>query len=261
MDISTIPPQVENQVLDLLASTKFGLNFSKYKAVISGSVMEEYHFEKSVHYGGSLKRNKRTGKRRSKVRRSFSISRARLRIRRLIAANSGQYQCKDLFVTFTFAENITTLKEANLCWTAFIKRLKYHLGFNPAYVAVVEFQKRGAVHYHGVFFNIPFIDNIKDKWAEIWSHGFISIKSIQKINSIGAYLSKYLQKGVVDARLFNEKCYFTSRGLHKPLTIRELPVDIDLGGEETKYELQEEREYHSEWTGRIVYKRFTQKKN
>ncbi len=141
---------------------------------------EEYHFEKSVHYGGSLTGYKRTGKRRSKVRRSFSISRARLRIRRLIAANSGQYQCKDLFITFTFAENITSLKEANLCWTAFIKRLKYHLGFNPAYVAVVEFQKRGAVHYHAVFFNIPFIENIKDKWAEIWSHGFISIKSVKK---------------------------------------------------------------------------------
>lgn len=255
MDNLQIPPNVKEQVLDVLHGTHFGLNFSKYKAVISGNVKEEYHFEKSVHYGGALKRHKRTGKRRSRVRRAFSISRARLRIRRLISANSGQYGCKDLFITFTFAENITSLKEANLCWTAFIKRLKYDLDFNPAYVAVVEFQKRGAVHYHGVFFNIPFIENIKEKWAEIWSHGFISIKSINKINSIGAYVSKYLQKGTVDARLFNEKCYFTSRGLYKPITIREAPLDIDFGGEEKKYELQEEREYYSEWTGKIIYKR------
>ena len=249
------PQSPQEKTLDHLHSTHFGLNFSKYKAVISGNMKEEYHFERLIHYGASLSRHKRTGKRKSKVRRSFSISRARLHIRRLISSNSGQYGCKDLFITFTFAENIVSLKEANACWTAFIKRLKYHLDFNPAYVAVVEFQRRGAVHYHAVFFNIPFIENIKESWAEIWSHGFISIKSVQKINSIGAYLSKYLQKGVVDARLFNEKCYFTSRGLYKPITVREPPIDIDFGGEEIKYELQETREYSSEWTGKIVYKR------
>ncbi len=252
-------PSPEEQALDYLRATRFGLNFSKYKAVISGNIKEEYHFERMIHYGGSLSRHKRTGKRISKVRRGFSISRARQRIRRLISANTGQYGCKDLFITFTFADNISELKEANAFWTAFIKRLKYHLGFNPAYVAVVEFQKRGAVHYHAVFFNIPFIENIKEKWAEIWSHGFINIKSVRKINSIGAYVSKYLQKGVVDARLFNEKCYFTSRGLYKPITVRELPIDIDFGGEEIKYELQEEHEYYSEWTGRIIYKRWVEK--
>ena len=222
-------PSPIDQTLDHLNATRFGLNFSKYKAVISGNIKEEYHFEHMIHYGGSLSRHKRTGKRTSRVRRAFSISRARQRIRRLISANTGQYGCKDLFITFTFAENITTLKDANACWTAFIKRLKYHLDFNPAYVAVVEFQKRGAVHYHAVFFNIPYIEGIKDKWAEIWSHGFINIQSVVKIRSIGAYLSKYLQKGVVDARLFNEKCYFTSRGLYKPIVVREPPIDIDFG--------------------------------
>lgn len=262
MENSEISLETRNQVLDALHKNTFGLNFSKYKAVISGSVMEEYHFEKSIHYGGTLGHHKISRKRNSGIRRSFSISRARLRIRRLISANSARYGCKDLFVTFTFAENITSLKEANACWTAFIKRLKYHLGFNPAYVAVVEFQQRGAVHYHAVFFNIPFIEDIKDKWAEIWSHGFISIKSIKKINSIGAYLSKYLQKGVVDARLFNEKCYFSSRGLHKPFTIREEPLEIDgLVEERVNYELKEIREYYSEWTGKITYKLYNKVKN
>ncbi len=250
----------EEQALDHLNSTKFGLNFSKYKAVISGNVKEEYHFERMIHYGGSLSRHKRTGKRTSKIRRAFSISRARQRIRRLISTNTGQYGCQDLFVTFTFADNVSELKEANACWTAFVKRLKYHLGFSPAYVAVVEFQKRGAVHYHAVFFNIPYLENIKESWAEIWGHGFISIKSVQKINSIGAYLSKYLQKGVVDARLFNEKCYFTSRGLIKPIVVREPPLDIDFGGEEIEYELQTVEELpENKWTGRVTYKRWVRK--
>jgi hypothetical protein len=51
---------------------------------------------------------------RNKVRRPFSISRARKQIRRLIACNSGEYpEYTDKFVTFTFAENITGLKEVN----------------------------------------------------------------------------------------------------------------------------------------------------
>lgn len=254
-------PSPEEQSLDHLHSTRFGLNFSKYKAVISGNVKEEYHFERMIHYGGSLSRHKRVGKRRSKIRRGFSISRARQRIRRLISANTGQYGCRDLFITFTFAENVRELEKANACWTAFVKRLKYHLTFNPAYVAVVEFQTRGAVHYHAVFFNIPYIEGIKDKWAEIWGHGFISIKSVQNINSIGAYVSKYLQKGVVDARLFNEKCYFTSRGLFKPIVIREPPVDIDFGGEPVEYELQTVEELpENKWTGRTIYKRYIRRR-
>jgi hypothetical protein len=55
-------------------------------------------------------------------------------------------------------------------------RLNYHIGHALKYVSVVEFQKRGAVHYHAVFFNLPFIVN--DELAAIWSHGFIKINAI-----------------------------------------------------------------------------------
>lgn len=250
----------ENKILDLLSTITWGLDFSRFKRVISGNVVEDYEFEKSVHFGGTLSRHKRPGRRNSRVRRAFSISRARLRIRRLISANSGQYGCRDIFITFTFAENKIALKEANKCWTEFIKRLNYHLGFKVKYVAVVEFQKRGAVHYHCIFFNLPFLPDIKENFSRIWSHGFINIQSVKKIRSVGAYLSKYLQKGVVDARLFNEKCYFSSRGLKKPIVSRHEPVDISFDNNNTVLKLEDSKEYYSQWTGKIKYKRYILKR-
>ncbi len=218
------------RAFDELKKIEWGVDFSRYKAVISGPIKEVYEFEKDVHFGGQLKsrnrRHRRTGKRNLGIRRPFSISRARKHIRRLIACNSGEYPAyTDKFVTFTFAENVTGLKEANEMWRKFMMRLNYHIGHSLKYVSVVEFQKRGAVHYHAVFFNLPFVDN--DELAKIWSHGFIKINAIKHIRSIGAYVSKYLQKGVVDARLFNEKCYFASRGLIKPTVIRIPPIEFD----------------------------------
>lgn len=249
------------RAFDELRKIKWGVDFSKYKAVISGPVKEVYEFEKDIHFGGQLKsrnrRRKRTGHRNLGIRRPFSISRARLHIRRLIACNSGQYpEHSDKFVTFTFAENITILKEANEMWRKFMMRLNYQIGHALKYVSVVEFQKRGAVHYHTVFFNLPYIVN--DDLAKIWSHGFIKINRIEHIESIGAYVSKYLQKGVVDARLFNEKCYFTSRGLIKPIVIRNPPLDIEYINEKPiEYKLEESRGLpYNTWTGHTTYKRY-----
>jgi hypothetical protein len=244
----------EDDLLNSLPEIHWGLSYSRYKAVISGTTKEVYEYEHPVPYGGSIVRRK-TGKRVSRKRRIFSISRARMHIRRLIDSNDGAYGFKSVFITFTFAKNITSLKEANKEWSDFIQRLNYHLKFKVRYIAVVEFQKRGAVHYHAIFFNLPFLSKIKTKFAAIWGHGFINIQSVSKIRNVGAYLSKYLQKGVVDARLFNEKCYFSSRGLHKPVVVRLPPINVDLGGIHTE-KLQETRKYDSMWAGKTVYRRY-----
>jgi hypothetical protein len=247
----------EEEILNQLPQISWGLDFSNYKCVISGNTKEVYEYEHPVHFGGKLRsRHRRKSKRNSRIRRPFSITRARMHIRRLISANVDQYGCRSLFITFTFKENIIVLKEANKAWSDFIARLRYYLKFSVKYVAVVEFQKRGAVHYHAVFFNIPYIENIKTEFADLWGHGHIKIEATKKIHSIGAYLSKYLQKGVVDARLFNEKCYFTSRGLIKPTVIRIPPVDVDFGTPPIIERLEEEKEYQSQWTGKIVYRRY-----
>lgn len=79
----------------------------------------------------------------------------------------------------------------------FWKKFAYSLRKNniaiPEYITVVEPQGRGAWHIHGLFiWNVkaPFIAN--DVLAEIWGHGFVSIKQPQNCDNLGAYFSAYL---------------------------------------------------------------------
>lgn len=236
-------------------------SYSRTKIVISGGVKEVYDYGKDLKFGKSgqkrfvLRRGDRIRK-----RTAFSLSRSRLRIRRLIEANRGYWGCMPVFVTFTFAENLVVLSEANLLWKKFVMRLRYELKFSPKYISIVEFQKRGAIHYHAIFFNLPFINDIKTRFSKTWGHGFINIKAVTHVNSLGGYISKYLQKDIADIRLFNEKCFFVSRGLQKPFVTRYPPVPVDfLDLPPVEYVLEDIREYNSKWTGRTIYKRYRQK--
>lgn len=125
-----------------------------------------------------------------------------------------------IFITFTFRENIQNIKEANHTFTKFIQRFNYLVTGDRKsylkYVVVIEFQKRGAIHYHALFFNLPFIENIKLKTQDSWREGFVQVKSIRNIGSVARYMSKYMSKRFDDPRLSGKKCYFVSRGLKKP---------------------------------------------
>lgn len=101
--------------------------------------------------------------------REIVLYRARNEVRRLINANVNRYSdemnnlLKPVFLTLTFAENIKDLTAANREFRKFMKRLGHFVAKDQAhvqYVAVPEFQKRGAVHYHLVIFNLP---SIKDR--------------------------------------------------------------------------------------------------
>jgi len=240
----------------------YGRDYSKEKRVYSGDTLETYQYEFPVGFGSvaGLYRKPRVKDNPFRVRRDFSISRARLHIRRLIACNEKQYGCMSVFITYTIAENVTDLKKANRKWTDYCRRLNLYLSFRALYVCVVEFQKRGAVHYHCVYFNLPYIENIKTIFANIWGNGFITIKAIKHIESVGGYVSKYLQKGVVDKRLFCEKVYFSSRGLKKPLVLRYPLLDVDNEVDPYIMELKQVFESKSLWTGRTIYKRYLRKK-
>ena len=54
---------------------------------------------------------------------------------------------------------------------------------------------------------------------EIWGNGFIKINRIDRVSNVGAYICKYMTKDNKD--LVGQKCYFTSRGLKKPVEIKE----------------------------------------
>lgn len=128
---------------------------------------------------------------------------------------------------------MTDPKEANGIFTKFIQRFNYALFRIKKsilkYVVAIEFQKRGAVHYHAVFFNVPYTKNLKVLVPEIWQEGFVKVESIKKhIHDVGYYLTKYMTKEQLDKRLVGKKCYFSSRNLRRPVLVKEEQKIEDL---------------------------------
>lgn len=133
-------------------------------------------------------------------------------IRRLAVSNFSSEH--DKFLTLTFKENITDIKVANNLFKKFIMKLKYNYGLDKLkYLAVIEFQKRGAIHYH-VLLHIPYIPH--KELQELWGHGFVFINAIKHVDNLGAYILKYMTKDNEDIRLVGQKGYLKSRGLVEP---------------------------------------------
>lgn len=156
---------------------------------------------------------------KQKEKTMFSINRTRTLIRRIINSNKDFTK----FITLTFKENITDIQQANRIFSKFIMRLKYKFP-ELKYLAVIEFQKRGAIHYHMVC-NLDFLPN--KELSEFWSYGFVKINEIAHVTNLGAYVCKYLQKDVFDSRMFGQKKYFCSRNCIKPFEIYDAKMILD----------------------------------
>lgn len=215
------------------------------KYIISGSIVEEYIYAnpQARHLLFDQTKSKGHGVRRTltpeqeKDIQLRSAYRAKQQLRRLVDANFKEWKDPDgalytqKFVTLTFKENLQDLEKANRYFTDFIKRLNWHVSHDHKnrlkYVAVHEIQKRGAIHYHSVFFNLPYIRN--DRIARIWDHGYIKVNKISSIKNVGAYLAKYLTKDETTPRSKGQKRYFASRFLKLPLKIQEQDRVSKLG--------------------------------
>jgi len=182
---------------------------------IAGSRREYRIYEKPLWYNWAPQNINVGTRTRAKARRGDNLGRCREKINDLVEANRCAITPR--FLTLTFAENITSLREAHAHWQIFIRRLRKMLG-NVKYLCVIEFQKRGAVHYHVLFFDMRAKRGLKKSIEEMWGKGFVKFKNVralEKIEYLGLYLAKYLQKDVMDARLIGEKAFFGSKNLTK----------------------------------------------
>lgn len=151
-----------------------------------------------------------------------TLRKRRENVRRLITMN---FDNSDKFVTLTFRNtdlfDIENVKDTNREFKKFIQRLKRYLEKNNKkelkYVTVIEFQKRGAIHYHCIM-NIPFIKN--KELAKIWGNGFVKVNKIDYVDNVGAYVVKYMSKEFDDNRLMGEKGYLCSKYLDRPLILK-----------------------------------------
>lgn len=238
------------------------------KIIASGSIVEIFHFENPILYGKTSKIDKtiRLNKKKkglNSIRTEKSWRRASIKLKRLTNQNVYNWfsitgnPLMPIFITLTFAENIKDIKQANNLFTLFIKKLTYFLTKSKKsalkYLAVIEFQKRGAVHYHIIFFNLPFIINIYDEMKRIWGYGFVIVKSLKNIDNIGSYITKYMTKDFNDQRLAGNKAYFVSRNLIKPDQILN-PIIVNSIEKRLLEFLKYKKEYESEFCGKIIYK-------
>ena len=219
---------------------------SFHKIVISGHIVEAFQYAKPIGYNLMASKNKTEYRKRRSIEEQeitkSSLSRTKNSLIRLINANARMWCLDGLvaqpqFLTYTFQENVTDVSVANPIFTNYIKRLNYRIHRSTTseikYVVVPEFQKRGAVHYHAVFFNLPMINAKKEfntgEAASLWGQGFIKKKDINEIPNVGLYMTKYMTKEATDRRLVGKKKYFSSRGLIKPVVITHQHLAEEIG--------------------------------
>ena len=183
------------------------------KMVISGKFIDIYEYDKLVVVGFNrdINLSKKSEERSNNQKSQSSIHRTKKNIKNI--TNSNPQLTK--FLTLTFKKNVNDIDYANYEFMQFVKRMKFkYIDFQ--YLAVIEFQKRGAVHYH-IICNLPYVN--KKLIAKKWRHGFIKIKRIKRINNMGGYISKYVSKDSDNMKLFNKKKFFHSKDLYMPLEI------------------------------------------
>lgn len=185
-----------------------------------------------------------------------NIMRTRNTVRRLILSN---FDTTAKFWTFTFDDNKVDpsisrdIEASNRLWKTFIQRLRLRYP-DFKYLVVLEFQKRGAVHYHCLC-DLPYVR--QREVQEIWGNGHVSVNRIKHVDNLGAYVVKYMTKDLTDDRFFGSKTYQCSKGLNRPVEYRGEEADrlwaaLELGHKKEAFT----NSYESEYLGNIVYKEY-----
>lgn len=248
------------------------------KIIKSGDVIEVYEYSEGYLKGYKLTENEINNRRRSSESdsddtdsRERSLKRAKANLRRLVNSNIGRHgkEFTAKFLTLTFKENVQDIEQANYEFVKFIKRLNYYCfgtkKANLKYTCVIEFQKRGAIHYHVIIYNMPFVK--ANDIAKVWGNGFIKINKIDDVDNVGAYVAEYLGqaekgqgKNIEDDRLRGQKSYFSSRGLLKSVEITDKEIVEQVAAVLLNQEPVYSVAYENEYMGNVVYKQYNLKK-
>lgn len=136
------------------------------------------------------------------------------------------------FITLTFAPgevdrfNYEAVAEK---LSSFLDNLK-HQNKDMRYVILPELHKNGAVHFHGIFSNVPNLKiedarNVKTNKLiykngckiyniKNYKYGFTTASKIKSQEAVSVYISKYMTKDLIDINY--KKRYWSSRNLERP---------------------------------------------
>jgi len=152
------------------------------------------------------------------------------------AKKAVRHRCKalgaDRMVTLTYRDNVTDRERALKDWKAFCRRLGKVNGFQ--YVAVIEHQERGAIHFHVAVKGRQSYALLRSIWQRVVGRdeggremGQVNVREPRMFgfgprgaHKLASYIAKYCGKGFdpVDAnKTLNQKRYFSSRGIVVPV--------------------------------------------
>lgn len=150
------------------------------------------------------------------------------RLRNLLNANIDDVtKCR--WVTLTYAENMTDTKRLYSDFKKFNMRLRYQYG-KYEYIVAMEPQGRGAWHAHVVLIfdhTAPFIPN--ETLKDIWGHGYVTIKKLDDVDNVGAYLTAYLGDMEINEAIKN------GYDVNTTLDCKEIVYADENGEKQSKY--------------------------
>lgn len=120
-----------------------------------------------------------------------SVAKSLKRLRDLLNANiTDVSRCR--WVTLTYASNMTDPKKLQKHNEKCVELLRKEFG-HFEYITAAEPQGRGAWHLHCVYIfpdKAPYMSN--DVVARCWKRGFVTVKRLDDVDNVGAYLTAYL---------------------------------------------------------------------
>lgn len=178
--------------------------------------------DQRLKLGGGAKRKKTKKEEMDAIVLQKSQSRARTKVRRHCLAISA-----DNLLTLTFKENVTNIEEAWKTFNYFARLMNKKFPKSFLYIAVPEYQKRGAVHFHLAIQGFYHHKAVRSIWRKAAGKrgGNIDFSSAKnkKFKHLGprdiaSYLAKYITKNDIVA--MNKKRYSVSRGIIHPQPMR-----------------------------------------
>lgn len=250
------------------------------KLIVSGQIVEFYKYDLPVRKNNELSAFSEKWKeefgdsfscKTAEEKAMSSFYRSKKNARRIIFSNAWKWFKENgkphppFFLTLTFEDNIQDLKLANRIFSKFLQRFNYKLtNIKKAYlqyIGVVEFQQRGAIHYHVIIFNLPYIRKTVYKTIrELWGKGRIDLKMVKRTKTLVSYLSKYMIKESESGKLSGKKRYFTSRKIKRPIILTEPYHVLTIIGS-LHDRLIYEKIFKTGFIGDVEYKEFLLKQN
>ena len=124
---------------------------------------------------------------------------------------------KSCFITLTFADEVEYQFAVN-GFKGFARNARRRYN-NFKYVATIELQQRGVIHFH-IICNITEQEECNQFVSNYWTYGTYDVQSIYGRNKLALYMTKQFTAQDKTSLLFNRRCYFVSQGLDKPYVVK-----------------------------------------